>query len=131
MEEVINQLITVGAGLGILGGSWFIWLISGVANNLFSTKKWSWTRMFEDIVKTIIMGIGILSWVVLMNVLDWYTFKLGMDIGAVLDGATVVGLLAVIVGGSANYASKLTVISRALLGLTTWRRWWTSRIMLV
>ncbi len=106
MGNILNQLITVGAGLGILAGAWFIWLVSGVANNLFSTKKWSWKRMWEDIVKTLIMGIGILSWVVLMNVLDWYTQKLGMDISSVLDGATVVGLLAVIVGGSANYAMK-------------------------
>lgn len=106
MEEIINQLITVGAGLGVLAGAWFIWLLSGVANNLFSSKKWSWKRMGEDIVKTLLMGIGILSWVVLMNVLDWYTQKLGMDISALLDGATVVGLLAVIVGGSANYAAK-------------------------
>lgn len=106
MEELLNQLITVGAGLGILAGAWFIWLISGVANNLFSEKKWSWKRMFEDIVKTLIMGIGILSWVVLMNTLDWYTGKLGMDISTILDGATVVGLLAVIVGGSANYAFR-------------------------
>lgn len=106
MEEVIDQLITVGAGLCILAGAWFIWLLSGVANNLFAAKKWSWKRMLEDIVKTLVMGIGILSWVVLMNVLDWYTNKLGMDISALLDGATVVGLLAVIVGGSANYAMK-------------------------
>lgn len=106
MEEIFNQLITVGAGLGILAGAWFIWLISGVANNLFSTKKWSWKRMLEDIVKTLIMGVGILSWVVLLNVIDWYTRSLGMDVSSVLDGATVVGLLAVIVGGSANYAAK-------------------------
>lgn len=106
MEEVIDQLITVAAGLGILAGAWFIWLVSGVANNLFSGKKWSWKRMLEDIVKTLIMGIGILSWVVLMNVMDWYTGKLGMDVSTILDGATVVGLLAVIVGGTANYASK-------------------------
>lgn len=106
MEEILNQLITVSAGLGILAGAWFIWFTSGVVNNMFTTAKWSWKRMWEDIVKTLIMGIGILSWVVLMNVLDWYTQKLGMDISAVLDGATVVGLLAVIVGGSANYAMK-------------------------
>ncbi len=106
MEEILNQLITVGAGLGILAGAWFIWLLSGVANNLFSSKKWSWKRMFEDIVKTLIMGVGILSWVVLMNVIDWYTSKLGMDISALLDGASTVGLLAVIVGGTANYAMK-------------------------
>lgn len=106
MEEIANQLITVGAGLAILAGSWFIWLVSGVASNLFSTRKWSWKRMLEDIVKTLIMGIGILSWVVLLNVMDWYTQKLGMDVSAILDGATVVGLLAVIVGGSANYCAK-------------------------
>ncbi len=106
MEEIFNQLITVGAGLGILAGAWFIWLVSGVANNFFSPKKWSWKRMFEDMAKTLIMGIGILSWVVMLNVIDWYTKSLGMDVSAVLDGATVVGLLAVIVGGSANYAAK-------------------------
>lgn len=106
MEQVLDQLITVGAGLGILAGAWFIWFLSGVVNNMFTNVRWSWRRMFEDIVKTLVMGIGILSWVVLMNVLDWYTQKLGMDISSVLDGATVVGLLAVIVGGSANYAMK-------------------------
>lgn len=106
MEDILNQLITVGAGLGILAGAWLIWFISGIANNLFSEKRWSWKRMLEDVVKTLIMGVGILSWVILINVVDWYTQKLGMDISAVLDGANVVGLLAVIVGGSANYAAK-------------------------
>lgn len=106
MEEILDQLITVGAGLGILSGAWFIWLLSGIANNLFSDQKWSWKRMFEDIIKTLVMGVAILSWVILMNILDWYTGKLGMDVSAILDGATVVGLLAVIVGGSANYAFK-------------------------
>lgn len=106
MEDIFNQLVTVGAGLLILSGAWAIWLISGIANNLFSTRKWSWKRMFEDIVKTLIMGIGILSWVVLLNVMDWYTQKLGTDVSSILDGATVVGLLAVIVGGSANYCAK-------------------------
>lgn len=106
MEEIVDQLVTVGAGLVILAGSWFIWLVSGIANNLFSSRKWSWKRMLEDIVKTLIMGIGILSWVVLLNVMDWYTQKLGMDVSSILDGATVVGLLAVIVGGSANYCAK-------------------------
>lgn len=106
MEPILDQIITVGAGLGILAGAWFIWLVSGVANNLFSPVKWSWKRMLEDILKTLAMGIGILSWVVLMNVLDWYTTKLGMGVSSILDGATIVGLLAVIIGGSANYAMK-------------------------
>ncbi len=106
MEELVNQLISVGAGLGILAGSWFIWLLSGIANNLFSEKKWSWTRMFEDIVKTLVMAVSILSWVILINAINWYTSTLGLDVAALLDGANVVGLIAIIIGGSANYAFK-------------------------
>lgn len=106
MEELFNQLISVGTGLGILAGAWFIWLISGIANNLFSEKKWSWKRMLEDIVKTLVMAIAILSWVVLINAIDWYTSNLGLDVSALLDGANVVGLIAIIIGGSANYAFK-------------------------
>lgn len=106
MEEVFNQLISVGTGLCILVGAWFIWLISGIANNLFSENKWSWKRMFEDIVKTIVMAIAILSWVLLINAIDWYTANLGLDVSALLDGANVVGLIAIIIGGSANYAFK-------------------------
>lgn len=106
MEEVINQLISVGVGLCILAGAWFIWLLSGVANWLFSDRKWSWKRTLEDVVKTLAMAVAIMSWVLLINAIDWYTGKLGLDVSPLLDGANVVGLIAIIIGGSANYAFK-------------------------
>lgn len=106
MEEVVNQLISVGVGLCILAGAWLIWLLSGVANWLFSGRKWSWKRTLEDVVKTLAMAVAILSWVLLINAIDWYTGNLGLDVSPLLDGANVVGLIVIIIGGSANYAFK-------------------------
>lgn len=106
MENIIDKLITVGVGLALLAGTWFIWFISGVANNLFSSKKWSWRRMAEDVVKTLIMGIAIMAWVVVAEVLNWYTVQVGMDISKLLDGASITGLIAIICGGSGYYVAK-------------------------
>lgn len=106
MNNIIDKLITVGVGLALLAGTWFIWFLSGVANNLFSSKKWSWRRMAEDVVKTFIMGISILAWVVVAEVLNWYTVQVGMDISQLLDGASITGLVAIICGGSGYYVAK-------------------------
>ncbi len=106
MEGILDKLITVGVGLALLGGTWFIWFVSGVANNLFSETKWSWRRTFEDVVKTLLMGMTILAWVVIAEALDWYTQQVGMDISALLDGASITGLIAVICGGSGYYVMK-------------------------
>lgn len=106
MENIIDKLITVGVGLALLAGTWFIWFLSGVANNFFSNKQWSWKRMAEDVVKTLLMGLGILAWVLVAEVLDWYTIKVGMDISQLLDGASITGLIAIICGGSGYYMAK-------------------------
>lgn len=106
MGNILDKLITVGVGLALLAGTWFIWFLSGVANNLFSEKKWSWRRMLEDVVKTLLMAIGILAWVVVAEVLDWYTLQVGMDISQLLDGASITGLIAIICGGSGYYLMK-------------------------
>lgn len=106
MEEIVNQLLTVGEGLLLLGTTWFLWFISGVANNLFSTNKWSWKRTGEDLLKTFLMVVATLGWVVVINLLDHYTANLGFDISKLLDGASVVGLLGIIVGGASVYTYK-------------------------
>lgn len=106
MNGIGDKLITVGVGLALLAGTWFIWFLSGVVNNFFNTKKWSWKRMLEDIAKTFVMGLAMLAWVVLAEVLDWYTTQVGMDISALLDGASTTGLIGIICGGSGYYIMK-------------------------
>lgn len=106
MEEIVNQLLVVAEGLALLGTTWFIWFISGVANNLFSPKKWSWKRTAEDLLKTFLMIVATLGWVVVISLLEYYTSSLGFDISKLLDGASVVGLIGIIVGGASVYAYK-------------------------
>lgn len=106
MDDIVDKLITVGLGLLILAGTWFVWLLSGVANNLFSPRKWSWRRTGEDIVKTLVMAVAIISWVTVSEALDWYTSQVGMDISQLLDGVSITGLIAIICGGSGYYVAK-------------------------
>lgn len=107
LDNIVDQLITVGVGLAILAGSYLVWLFSGIANVIFTEgRKWSWKRMFEDVVKAILMSVAILSWVVIINALDWFSTKMGADISKILDGASVTGLIGGIIGGTAYFAVK-------------------------
>lgn len=106
MDDLTNQLASTGLGLAILGATYLVWLLTGVANNLFSTKKWSFKRMLEDIAKTALMAVAILAWVAVMNMTNWFTIKMGADISTLLDGASVAGVIGGIIGGSVYYLSK-------------------------
>lgn len=107
IENILEQIITVAVGLGILGGSYLVWLLSGIANVIFTTgRKWSWKRMFEDLAKVILMCVAVLSWVAVINALEWFANAMGSDISAVLDGASVAGLVGGIIGGTVYYISK-------------------------
>lgn len=100
-QETINQVITAAIGLGLLGGTHAIWLLTGVANNLFSIKRWSWKRTGEDLLKTFLMVVATLGWVIFFNALEWFSKKMNMDISAFLDGVNVAGVIAITAGGSA------------------------------
>lgn len=107
LENLINQLITVAVGLAILGGSYLVWLLSGVANVLFTPeRKWSWKRMFEDLTKALLMSIALLAWVAIFDVFDWFSKQMGADITGILEGASVAGVVAGIIGGTAYYIGK-------------------------
>lgn len=106
LKEVLDELVTTGLGLSLLGGSYLIWLLTGVANNLFNDKKWSWKRTGEDIVKTLLMCVAILAWVALCEGIQWFSAKCGCDIAALMDGASVAGVIGGIIGGTIFYAVK-------------------------
>lgn len=106
MENLFNELVTTCVGLGLLGGSYIVWFLTGVANNLFSDKKWSWKRMFEDIAKALLWCIAILAWVILCDGLEWFAHLCNCDISALMDGASVAGVLGGLIGGTIFYTTK-------------------------
>ena len=107
LENLLNQLITTAVGLAILGGSYLVWLVSGIVNVILTPgRNWSWKRMFEDITKTLLMCIAMLAWVAIFNALDWFSKEMGADITEILEGASVTGLIGGIIGGSVYYIVK-------------------------
>lgn len=107
LENMLQQLTTVAVGLGILGGAYLVWLISGIANVIFTPgRKWSWKRMFEDLTKALLMSVAMLAWVAIFNALDWFSQKMGADISKILEGANVTGLIGGIIGGTVYFVGK-------------------------
>ncbi len=106
MQDLINQLITTAIGLSLLAGGYLIWLLTGIANNLFNNMKWSWKRTGEDIIKALLWGVAIIAWVALCYGLNWFAAQCGCDIKALMDGASAAGVIGGIIGGTVFYAVK-------------------------
>lgn len=107
-NEVLNQIVTVSVGLGGLGVSYLLWLLTGILNVGFTKgRSWSWKKTFEDLAKLMLLIAIVLGWVVVMNFIDWYAGNLGADISALMDGVSVGGMVAGILGGTIHYAIKV------------------------
>lgn len=107
MQEVINHLISVASGLAILGAGYLVWLASGLVNVIFTPgNHWSWSKFFKGLAKAIILALVIMSWVAVFDALDWFTKEMGADVSAVLDGASISGLVGGIIGGTAYFLAK-------------------------
>lgn len=103
---MFNQLLTTLVGLGLLAGGYVLWLITGIVNAAFNTKKWSWRKTFTDIAKAGLMGVVILGLVVLSNGMEWYAGLLGFDITSLTDGMSTVTMLGGIMAGIAVYYGR-------------------------
>lgn len=108
LGAIIDQIITVSLGLGGLGVAYLLWLLTGILDVGFTKgRKWSWKKTFEDLAKLLLLIVIVLGWVVVMNFIDWYAGNLGADISALMDGVSVAGMVAGILGGTIHYAIKV------------------------
>lgn len=106
MEELMNQLITTAIGLSLLGGSWFVLFLTGVSKYLFNKEKWSWEKFFESVAKAALMGLATLTWVALTYGIDWFAGKCGADISALMEGASIAGVLGAVIGGCVYFLGR-------------------------
>lgn len=103
---MIDQLIVTLVGLGLLGGGYLLWLLTGIVNAVVNTKQWSWRKTATDVAKALLMGVVILGLVALSNGIDWYAGLLGFDVSAFTDGMSTVVMLGGIVAGIATYYGR-------------------------
>lgn len=104
---MIEQLITVYIGAGIIGITYIAWLLSGAFNVAYSkTREWSWRRFFEDLLK-VVLRLGFLGAITIaINLIEWYCSRLGADVSKLADIFSVGGVAALTAKASAGYASK-------------------------
>ncbi len=106
MGNLLNELITTIVGLGLLGGGYILWLITGIVNCMFNTHTWSWKKTATDLAKAFLMAVVVLGLVALSNGMDWYCGLLGFDISSFTNGMSTVVMLGAITAGIANYYGK-------------------------
>lgn len=107
LTEIYQHLITTCIGLGILASGYLCHLLTGVARVAFTPElKWSWKKMLEGLVKAGLWGVAILLWVVVCDGVNWFAKRMGADIEAILDGASVAGLVGGLIGGTVYYVGK-------------------------
>lgn len=103
---MIDKVVTMLVGEGLLAGGYFLWFLTGVAKAVFETKTWSWKKMFTDISKALLVGAVLVGLVALADAMNWYADMLGFDISAFTDGVSTTLLLGGVAAGIAVYYGK-------------------------
>jgi len=57
---MLDKIIAAAVGAGILGSAYLLDLLIGIVKVIFTPDlKWSWKKMFQDLVKAIIWATGV------------------------------------------------------------------------
>lgn len=92
--------------MGILGVAYLLDLLIGIVKVIFTPNlKWSWKKMFQDLVKAVIWGTGVIGTVGLLEVTNWYAKKVGADMSFLQDASFPI-LIAGILGGVGWYLTN-------------------------
>lgn len=107
MEEILNQLITVGACAGVLGLCYLVCLSSGVIGVHYDKNRtWSWKIFLEDFLKMLIYGASMVGYVLAANLLTWLFSRFGMDVSLLAEGASTVLILKRMLTASLDYLTR-------------------------
>lgn len=104
--SILNDMITSGLGLSLVGGAFVLWWLSGRIPNLFSEKEWSWKRGLEDLCKALLMGVLLVAGTGLLNLGGQFFAILGWDITEATQDVSTYVLAGAMAWGFVNYMSK-------------------------
>ena len=103
---MLDKIIAAAVGAGILGSAYLLDLLIGIVKVIFTPSiKWSWKKMFQDLVKAIIWAVGVIGTVALLEVTNWYAKKVGADMSFLQDASFPI-LIAGILGGVGWYLTN-------------------------
>lgn len=106
ITSILNDMITSGLGLSLVGGAFVLWWLSGRIPNLFSDKEWSWKRGLEDLCKALLMGVLLVAGTGLLNLGGQFFAILGWDITEATQDVSTYVLAGAMAWGFVNYMSK-------------------------
>lgn len=104
--SILNDMITSGLGLSLVGGAFVLWWLSGKIPNLFSPKPWDWKRGLEDLCKALLMGVLLVAGTGLLNLGGQFFAMLGWDITEATQDVSTYVLAGAMAWGFVNYMSK-------------------------
>lgn len=104
--SILNDMITSGLGLSLVGGAFVLWWLSGKIPNLFSPKPWDWKRGLEDLCKALLMGVLLVAGTGLLNLGGQFFAMLGWDITEATQDVSTYALAGAMAWGFVNYMSK-------------------------
>ena len=103
---MLDKIIAAAVGAGILGSAYLLDLLIGIVKVIFTPDwKWSWKKMFQDLVKAIIWATGVIGTVALLEITNWYAKKVGADMSFLQDASFPI-LIAGILGGVGWYLTN-------------------------
>ena len=113
-----NYLITIGVLIAIFYGAYIGNLLSGMAKNLFiKTKTFSWTALWQGVVKWLIIGLTTVEIATVIYAAGWFAEQAGIDWGEYVQAFDKGGLIAIVAAGVAiqvgSAISNLSELYRA------------------
>lgn len=105
MQDIGAQLATVGIALTVVAGAYLVDLICALAN-VFRHDEFSWKKLGRGVAKCLLISVGVTGFVFIINLLNWLTTRLNIDVSNILGDVSVVGLLGIVLTSAVKYLSN-------------------------